>query len=182
MSDYKILVNANKILEDFRTRLSSIRTGRVNSSVLNNVLVEAYGTKMHINELATVTSPESNQLWITPFDKSLIKAIAQAITESNLGVNPMDDGAGLRLTFPVLTEEARKQRAKEAGKMLEEGRIIARNYRTDLLKDEKRKKENSEITEDDLSRFETDLQKEVDKVNQELEAIVKVKQDELMKM
>lgn len=182
MSGYSILSRATRIAEDFQEKLKSIRTGRVNASVLDTIMVEAYGTKMHINELATVTSPEPAQLLVTPFDKGVLTSMEKAVRDSNLGVNPVNDGAGLRLNFPPLTEENRKDKVKEVNKLLEEARIHVRTHRTDVLKDEKKLKEASEITEDDLKRFEEDLQKEVDHLNKELEELAKKKQDELMKI
>jgi ribosome recycling factor len=175
-----IILNATKILDHLHAKLSSIRTGRVNANVLNTLDVEAYGTKMKVFELATVTVPEPAQLMITPFDKTLVKNIATAVQNSNLGVTPQDDGAGVRLNFPPLTEETRLLKTKEVGKELEETRIMLRSVRQDLMKNEKRKKENEEISEDDLKRFETNLQREVDELNKELQEIAKKKEVEIM--
>jgi ribosome recycling factor len=178
---YNILP-AQKIIDSFKKSLSSMRTGRVNATVLENILVDAYGSKMHIHEIATINVPENSQLLITPFDKSLNNAIEKAINDSNLGVNPVNDGAGIRLNFPPLTEETRKLRVKEVYKNLEEARIASRNVRQDLLKTEKNKKENSEISEDELRQFETSLQKEIDTLNKELEEIAKNKEAEILKV
>jgi ribosome recycling factor len=178
---YNILP-AQKIIDSFKKTLSSMRTGRVNATVLENILVDAYGTKMHIHEIATINVPENSQLLITPFDKSLNNGIEKAINDSNLGVNPVNDGAGIRLNFPPLTEETRKLRVKEVYKNLEEARIASRNVRQDLLKTEKNKKENSEISEDELRQFETSLQKEIDNLNKELEEIAKNKEAEILKV
>ncbi|NJS41359.1 ribosome recycling factor [Candidatus Gracilibacteria bacterium] len=110
---YKYL-NSDKILEHFHHKLSGIRTGRVNASVLDTILVDVYGSKLTIKELATITMPEPTQLLITPFDKNLIQDIQKAINNSTLGVNPNDDGAGIRLAFPPLTEENKKERLKRS--------------------------------------------------------------------
>jgi ribosome recycling factor len=174
------IIDSQKIIDHLKNNLTSIRTGRVTSSVLDIIEVEAYGTNMKIIELATVTVPEPTQLMITPFDKSLIPNIAKAITTSNLGVSPSDDGAGIRLNFPPLTTESRAQKVKEVGKELEESRIMMRSVRQDILKTEKRKKENDEISEDELKNFETQLQKEIDELNKKLQEIAKHKEDELM--
>lgn len=174
------LLNATKILEHLQTKLSGIRTGRVSASILDSLEVEAYGANMKIVEIATVTAPEPAQLMITPFDKSLIPNIAKAINNSNLGVNPNDDGAGIRLSFPPLTEETRAVKAKEVGKELEEARIMLRSYRQDLMKAKKREKEADEISEDDLNRFEKQLQTEVDALNKELQELAKKKEAEIM--
>jgi ribosome recycling factor len=176
------LLQGIKILENLKTKLSSIRTGRVNSSVLDNILVEAYGAHLHIKELATVTVPEPGQLLITPFDKSVISAIEKALVDNNVGANPNNDGAGIRLIFPPLTEESRAIKAKEVHKVLEEVKISVRNIRQDLLKHKKREHEDDLISEDELKRYENDLQKEVDLVNKELESLAKQKQEEIMKI
>ncbi len=176
------LINGDKTLDFFKTKLSSIRTGRVNATVLDPIQVDAYGTKMSIVEIATVTVPEPGQLMITPFDKNLIKDIQKAISDSNLGVNPSDDGAGVRLNFPPLTEENKKARLKEVGALLEESKITVRSNRQDLLKGQKRKAEAGEISEDDVKRFEKNLQDEVNSLNKELEEIAKQKEDDLMKV
>jgi len=173
-------ININRISDFLRHNLNGIHTGRVNSSILEAVDVEAYGSKMKINELATVTIPEPSQLLITPFDKSVIKNISKAITDSNLGVNPMDDGAGVRLNFPPLTEETRKNRVKLVHKLLEDSKVEVRKERQDLIKKQKHLKEEGEISEDELKRFEDDVQKQVEEANKILEEISKKKEDELM--
>ena len=173
-------IQGDKVLDHFKTKLVGIRTGRVNANVLDPINVEAYGANMKIKEIATVTVPEPAQLMITPFDKSLIPSIVAAIQNSNLGVNPNDDGAGVRLAFPPLTEETRKAKTKEVGKELEEARIMLRSMRQDLIKTQKRKKENDEISEDELNRFENNLQKEVDQLNKELQEMAKHKEEEIM--
>jgi ribosome recycling factor len=137
---------------------------------------------MHIVEIATVTVPEPGQLWITPFDKSLNTAIEKAISQANVGANPTNDGAGIRLTFPPMTEENRKSRVKEIGQLLEEAKISLRGNRQDLLKSKKHAKEEGEISEDELKRFETELQVEVDLLNKKLEELAKQKEEEVMKI
>jgi len=172
----------NKIIETFANKISVIRAGRVTVSILDNILVDAYGSKMQINELATITAPDANQLLITPFDKGLVKDIEKAILTSNLGVNPGSDGAGLRLVFPPMTQEARQLKVKELAKLLEEIKIVVRNHRQDELKKIKHQKENSEISEDIEQKLEKDLQKEVDALNKELESMFAKKEAELLKV
>ena len=181
MPNYQFLP-ATKIIDHYKNSLSGLRSGRVNSSVLEPIYVEFYGSKMKINELATVTIPEPSVILISPFDKSAIPAIVKAITESNLGVNPVDDGVGVRLSFPPLTEENRKKLAKTVSILMEEVRVMIRGNRQDWIKNWKKQKEASEITEDDLKRNETDLQKEVDNLNKEIETIAKAKEQEIMKI
>jgi len=179
MSQY---LDSNKILDHFQRQLSVIRTGLVNASVLDHITVVAYGSKMKIVEIAAITKPEPSQLMITPFDKGLISGIAKAIRESNLGINPADDGAGIRLVFPPLTEENRKNRIKEVTIELENTKIVVRNERQSILKQFKQQKEQSEISEDELKKAETEVQKEVEILNAKLEEISKNKEAELMKM
>jgi ribosome recycling factor len=175
-------LNTTKITEGFSSHLSSLRTGRVNSSILETIDVEFYGSKMKIKEIATVTMPEPAQLLITTFDKGANKPIIDAINSSNLNVNPIDDGAGIRLNFPPLTEETRKALAKNVSKLLEEVKIIIRNNRQDQLKKIKHQLDAKEISEDLKSSMEKDLQKEVDELNKKVETIAKEKEAEIMKI
>jgi len=175
-------LDSQKVLDHFQRQLSVIRSGLVNVSVLDHISIPAYGSKMSIVEVATVTKPEPSQLLISPYDKGLIAAISKAIRESNLGVNPIDDGAGVRLVFPPLTQENRKNRLKEVNLELEEAKIAVRNERQNILKKYKNQKEASEISEDELARLEKEVQKEVDFINESLEKTAKSKEEELMKM
>jgi ribosome recycling factor len=175
-------LNSTKIIEAFSSTLSTLRTGRVNSTVLDSVDVEMYGSKMKIKELATVTMPEPAQLLITAFDKGANKAIVDAITKSNLNINPVDDGAGIRLNFPPLNEETRKMIAKNVHKALEDIKIVIRNARQDILKKIKAQLESKEISEDEKSAKEKDLQKEVDDLNKKVEQIAKDKEADIMKI
>jgi ribosome recycling factor len=179
--NYKHLQSA-KILEKYSQSLSTIRTGRANASSLDSIMVEFYGSKMSVRELATITSPEPAQLSISPFDKGAIKAISDAIAKSSLGVNPIDDGICVRLNFPPLTEETRKKLAKNVSLMMEEARIVVRNARQDILKTWKKQKDDSEISEDELKKLETELQTEVTELNKEIELIAKTKEADIMKV
>lgn len=181
MPTYSILP-AQKIKDFLINKLNSIHTGRVTPATLDQIYVEAYGTKMSVRELATISVPEPGQLLVTPFDKSVNNAIEKAVRDSNLGVNPVNDGAGVRLVFPPLTEENRRNRVKEVYKMLEEARISLRQQRQDVLKDKKAQKEASLISEDDLKNFEKELQAEVDNLNKDLEEQIKHKEEELMRV
>lgn len=178
------IINKAKIIEKLIQTLSNIRTGVVNSSVLDNinVNVQAWGGSFKINELATVNKLDATTLSITPFDKNVLSDIEKAISQSNLGVNPVNDGSNLKLSFPPMTEENRKERVKELGSLEEQAKIEIRTLRQALIKKEKHRKEDGEITEDDLKRFENDLQKEVDEINKEIENIIKAKGVEIMKI
>jgi ribosome recycling factor len=175
-------ITATKILDHFSTVLSGVRSGRANSSVLEPIQVEMYGSKMQIKELATITLPEPATILITPFDKSAIGPISKAISNSNLGVNPIDDGAGVRLVFPPLTEETRKKLAKNISVFVEDAKIQVRNSRQDILKTWKKQKDDSELSEDDLKKLESQLQEEVTAVNKEIEEKGKKKVEEILKI
>lgn len=184
MPTYKIL-NATQIIDKFKEKLNVIRTNRVNASILDLVYVDvpSWGGKFKIVELATVTNPMPGQLVITPFDlKATLSNIEKAIRDSDLGVNPVNNGAGLILNFPQMTTDERKKRVTQVEKLSEETRIIARNERQTLLKKQKASKEAKEITEDDLRGYETDLQKEIDAFNKEIDSIVELKSTEIMKI
>ncbi len=181
MPSYNLLTG-NEIKDRYQKKLTSIRSNLVNSSILESILVTAYGTKMHIYELATITKPESAQLLITPFDKSLNQAISKAIEDASIGVNPVDDGAGLRLSFPPMTQDDKLKRVKELHKLQEEARVDVRLHRQDLLKDKKKEKEDGLISEDELSSFEKQLQTEVDSINKEIEEMTKEKEVEIMQV
>jgi ribosome recycling factor len=179
--NYKHLPS-KKILDLYISILSGIRSSRANSSVLDIITVEYYGSKMQIKELSTVTMPEPGQILITPFDKGAIRAISEAISKSNLGVNPIDDGAGIRLNFPPLTEDTRKKLAKSVSVFMEEARINVRGNRQDLLKTWKKQKDDSQISEDELKKLESELQIEVTELNKEIEQIAKNKEADIMKV
>lgn len=175
-------LNNIKIIEHYKKSLSVIRTGLINSSILDHILINAYDSKMKVIELATVNKTESSQLVITPFDKSLCAVIAKAITVANIGVNPVDNGAGVILNFPPLTEETRKIKVKELKKEEELTKITIRQERQNVLVTAKKQKESSEISEDALKNIEIDVQKEVDNLNKEVETLTKAKEQELMKL
>jgi ribosome recycling factor len=179
MSSYTYLPG-QEILDRYKHKISSMRGGRINSSILEGIEVEAYGSKLSIQEVATVNLPEPAQILITPFDKSVIPDIVKAIQESNLGVNPVDDGAGVRLAFPPMTEEDRKRRVKEVQAIQEEARVDLRQHRQSVIKKQKQQKEDNLITEDDYNAFEKSLQQEVDNLNKEIEEITKHKEQEIM--
>jgi len=181
MSKFQYLSD-QKIIKHLHSKLSGIRSGRINASILDSIVVSTYGSQMKIVELATITNPEPAQLIITPFDKGVLKDIQKAITDSNLGVNPSDNGVGLILNFPPLTEEKRKNLVKVAHKIQEEARTELRQHRQKVKKSFEKQKEAGEISEDDLNRFETELQKEVESVNKQIEELIKNKEADLMKV
>ncbi len=183
MSNYKYLPGKD-ILDRYHRSIALLRSSIINSSILDNirVYIPAWKGDYSIKELATVNHPEATQLLITPFDKNTIPVIAKAIQDSSLGVTPIDDGAGIRLNFPPLTEENRKQRVKELHGFQEESRKDLRVHRQDFLKKLKKQKEDGEISEDELKNLEKKLQEEVDSINKEIEEITKTKEADIMKI
>lgn len=142
-------------LAHFSEELKKVRTGRAHPTMLDSVMVEAYGTMMPLNQVATVTAPEGQLLQVTPFDPNNIQAIAAGIrNDQSLGLNPSDDGRVIRVPVPALTEERRKQLVKQTSEKSEDTRIVFRTIRQDALKEVRRQKDAKQLTEDDASRAE----------------------------
>jgi len=172
----------DQALTHMKDDLGSIRTGRAAPAVLSRVTVEYYGTPVPLNQLAGVTVPEPRLLQVQPFDKSAIGAIEKAIMTSDLGITPNNDGNVIRLAFPPLTEERRKDLVKQVHHRAEEGRVAVRNVRRHA-KDEMEKLEHEgAISEDDLARAEKDLQKLTDRFVAEIDQIQGHKEQELMEV
>ena len=162
--------------------LAGIRTGRATPAVLSRVTVEYYGTQVPLNQLAGVTVPEPRLLQVQPFDKTAISSIEKAIQSSDLGITPNNDGNVIRLAFPPLTEERRKELVKQVHARAEDGRVAVRNVRRHA-KDELEKLEHGgDISEDDLARAEKDLQKVTDRFVAEIDQIQGHKEQELMEV
>lgn len=141
----------NQALEHFVDELKKVRTGRAHPGMLDGLIVEVYGSKMSLNQVANITAPEAQLLQITPFDPSTITAVTKAIREDqSLGLNPSDDGRAVRVPVPPLTEERRHQLVKQIADKVEDARIAMRNIRQDAQKDMKRRKEAKEMSEDDV--------------------------------
>jgi ribosome recycling factor len=165
-----------------KDELSGIRTGRASPAVLNRVTVEYYGTPVPLNQLASTSVPEPRLLQVQPFDRTAIGAIEKAIQSSDLGITPSNDGNVIRLAFPPLTEERRRDLVKQVHARAEEGRVAVRNVRRHA-KDELEKLERAgSISEDDLVRAEKELQKETDRHVTEIDEIQRHKEQELMEV
>lgn len=150
----------NHALAHFEDELKKVRTGRAHPAMLDSVKIEVYGTTMPLNQVANITAPEPQMLLVTPFDPSNIAAISAAIrADQSLGFNPSDDGRLVRIPVPPLTEERRKLLVKQTGEKVEEARIALRNIRQDALKEAKRKKDDKELSEDDVKRVEKEIDK-----------------------
>lgn len=169
-----------KSVEAVERDFGAVRAGRANASVLNRIQVDYYGTPTPIQQIAAVASPDPRTLLITPWDASALKGIEKAIQESDLGINPQNDGKSVRLAFPQLTEERRKELVKQIRKYNEGGKVAIRNIRRDAMEKFKAMKKKSEITEDDLKELEEDLQKLTDKRCKEIDDLTAKKEAELM--
>jgi ribosome recycling factor len=162
--------------------LAGIRTGRATSAVLSRVTVEYYGTPVPLNQLASVTVPEARLLQVQPFDKSAFSSIEMAIQSSDLGITPNNDGNVIRLAFPPLTEERRKELVKQVHGRAEDGRVAARNVRRHAKDELEKLEHDGDISEDDLTRAEKDLQKLTDRFVAEIDQIQGHKEQELMEV
>ena len=168
-----------KTLDVLAENLAGIRAGRANASVLNKISVDYYGTASPISQVASVSSPDPRTLTIQPWDASLLKAITKAIQTSELGINRQNDGKVIRLTFPPLTEERRKELIKQVSKEGEASKVAIRNIRRDALDKWKAAKKKSEMTEDEQKDAEKDMQRLTDKYIKQIDSTTAAKSDEL---
>ena len=159
---------------------ASVRAGRANAGVLDRIMVEYYGTPTPLNQVAAISSPDPRTLTIQPWDATLMRAIEKAIQTSDLGINPQNDGRVIRLAFPQLTEERRKELTKQVHKYGEDGKVAIRNIRREAMDAFKKAEKKSEITEDDLKKLEKDLQDLTDKQCKVLDDLTSKKEKELM--
>ena len=169
-----------KSISVFEENLSEIRAGRANPAILNKLTVEYYGVPTPINQVAGISVPEARLIVIQPWDNSLLKEIEKAINTSDIGINPNNDGKVIRLNFPELTEERRKDIVKDIKKMAEEAKVSVRAIRRDGIDKAKTMQKNSELTEDELSRAEDDIQKLTDKYVAEIDNLLNKKEKEVM--
>ena len=160
--------------------LAAIRAGRANPHVLDKIKVNYYGTPTPIQQVGNITVPEARVLQIAPWEKSLIKDIEKAIMASDVGITPSNDGSLIRLVFPELTEERRKELVKQIAKYAEGGKVAVRNIRRDAVEDFKAQKKASEITEDDMKIAEKDIQKLTDDMCKEIDELLAKKEKELL--
>ena len=179
--DYKnIEERMNKTISVYEEKLSEVRAGRANPAILNKVKIDYYGTPTPINQVAGVSVPEARLIVIQPWDVSVLKDIEKAILASDIGINPNNDGKVIRLAFPELNEERRKELVKEIKKIAEEAKVAIRAIRRDGIDEAKAKQKNSEITEDELKSAETEIQKITDKYIDEIDKILADKEKEIM--
>ena len=171
-----------KSLQAFRQELVHIRTGRASVGLLDNIDVDAYGSKMKLNQVATVTAPEARMLMVQPWDKTQLAAIEKAIQSSPLDITPSNDGNVIRLPMPQLTEDRRKDLMKVVGKMAEEARISVRNIRRHEVEAAKKLQKDGDLPEDDAHRLTADIQKITDEYVAKIDDAVKSKDAEIMEV
>ena len=169
-----------KTIESVKGDFASVRAGRANAGVLDRITVEYYGSATPLNQVASISTPDPRTLMIQPWDSKLLKAIEKAIQTSDLGINPQNDGRVIRLSFPQLTEERRKDLTKQVRKYAEGGKVAIRNIRRDAIEKFKDMKKKSELTEDDYKECEEEMQKMTDQRCKELDGLTAEKEKELM--
>lgn len=169
-----------KCITALESELGTIRAGRANPTVLDRITVDYYGTATPINQMASISVSEARILVVSPYDGSQLKAIEKAIQASDLGINPTNDGRVLRIVFPQLTEDRRKELCKQVGKICEESKVAVRNVRRDGIDKIKAKKKANEITEDDVKEAEKNIQKLTDKFIEQVDKIGEEKNKEIM--
>ena len=169
-----------KTIEVVKSNFAAVRAGRANAGVLDRIMVDYYGAPTPLNQVANIGSPDPRTLTIQPYDMSLLKVIEKAIQTSDLGINPQNDGRIIRLAFPQLTEERRRDLTKQVRKYGEEGKVALRNIRRDAMDNFKKQEKKSEITEDELKLVEKDLQKLTDDSCKTLDDLLAKKEKELM--
>jgi ribosome recycling factor len=172
----------DKAVEDFRKEMAATRTGRASVSMLDNVIVEAYGATLPLNQVATIHAPEPQLISVTPFDPTVLPAIEKAIRSGDLGLNPMNDGKVVRVPIPALTEERRKEMAKHLHKVLEEHRTAVRNIRRDGNDAIKKLMKDKKISEDEEKRSLEEIQKLTDEEIRKMEEMSKTKEKEVLEL
>ena len=173
----KMIEQMDKTMEYLISELGKVRTGRAQTSMLDSVVVEAYGAMTPLNQVALITTPDAHQILVKPFDPSLIGEIDQAISRANLGINPTNDGESVRVLVPSLTEETRKVIAKEVKAVGEQTKIKIRNARHDGISSAKK---DSELTEDLIKSAETKIQNKTNEYNKKIEDAIKLKEQEVL--
>ena len=169
-----------KTINNFSEKLAEVRAGRANPAILNKIKIDYYGTPTPINQVAGVSVPEARLIVIQPWDMSVLKEIERAILASDIGINPNNDGKVIRLAFPELNEERRKELVKDIKKMAEEAKVAIRAVRRDGIEEAKAEQKEGNITEDELKNAETEIQKMTDKNIEEIDKILAVKEKEIM--
>ena len=169
-------------VEHLKSELNTIRAGRANPQILNKITVDYYGALTPLNQMANITVPEARLLQISLWDSSMIKAVVKAITASDIGITPTDDGKVIRLVFPQLTEERRKDLGKQVKKVGEDYKVTLRNARRDIMDKPKAFNKNKQITDDEVATYEKEVQKILDKNIASVDALIKEKENEILEV
>lgn len=172
----------NKAVDHYVSELTAVRAGRANPAILNKVSVDYYGTMTSVSQMANISVPEARLITITPWDASTVKAITKAIIASDIGINPSDDGKIIRLVFPQLTEERRKELIKQIKKICEDSKVVLRNERRDIVEIIKKFKKDNIVTEDEVSLYEKEVQKVLDKNVETLDKLLTQKEKEIIEI
>ena len=180
--DNNIETKMNSSVRHFEKELSSLRTSRANPSILDNIYVDAYGSKTPLNQLGNISVQDANTITIQIWDSSLIKSIEDSITESKLGINPQTDGQLLRLPIPKLSEERRKEIIKIASEFAENSKVTIRNIRRDLIENSKNEKKENNLSEDELKRNLNEIQKITDKNIEKIDKLLEAKKIDILKV
>lgn len=172
----------SKAIKHYEGELASVRAGRANPHILDKILVDYYGTPTPIQHMANVSVPEARQILISPWDITNVKNISKAILASDLGLTPTDDGRVIRINFPMLTEERRRELVKQTRKLVEDTKVICRNARREAIEGLKKLKKDSEITEDEEATFEKEVQKILDENSVKIDKMMSDKEKEIMQV
>jgi len=171
-----------KSVDAFKVELAKVRTGRASLSILDGIMVDAYGSSMPLNQVGTITIPESRMIVIQPWDPQMLPAIEKAILKSDIGLNPLGDGKVIRLNIPQLTEERRRELVKSVKKIAEEFRVAIRNVRREAIEILKKQKKDKEISEDELFKFQDEVQSETDLYIKNIDDVTANKEKEVMEV
>lgn len=172
----------SKALDHLKSDLLTVRAGRANPQILNKIVVDYYGTPTPLNQMANITVPDARTLTIALWDTSMLKEVSKAISSSEIGINPSDDGKNIRLVFPQLTEERRKDLCKQIKKTAEDSKVVLRNERRDIIEAIKKLKKDNAVTEDEVVVYEKEIQKILDKAIEAAEKLYKDKEAEILEV
>ena len=172
----------SKALDHLKSDLLTIRAGRANPQILNKIVVDYYGTPTPLNQMANITVPDARTLTIALWDTSMLKEVSKAISSSEIGINHSDDGKNIRLVFPQLTEERRKDLCKQIKKTAEDSKVVLRNERRDIIEAIKKLKKDNAVTEDEVVVYEKEIQKILDKAIEAAEKLYKDKEAEILEV
>lgn len=175
-------MNLEKQVEHFKAELNNVRAGRANPHILDKISVDYYGTRTPLAHVANISVQDARVLVISPWDASLVKAINKEIMASDIGITPSDDGRVIRLTFPQLTEDRRKELVKTTRKTLEDNKVVCRNFRRDAMEELKKLNKDKSISDDELSSYEKDVQKQLDSTISNLDNLMDNKEKEIMQV